>query len=229
MNVRKKLKLGKIEILVCSVLALLLLFPVVPNVTETQENIKTNDKASDLHTLQKLVDKFYYKHTEFPSKYQPTIGFPTEINVHSLGLNKFPNYNESNYYLVDAYGSVFILKDGFLPPESVEIVKNQKNEVYIRWKDNGVSEGYGIREVKNGDVKLLEKAFGKMTASIVNLSYKGKPIVEKRVGDFESVSGDYKQYNLSNYQSGSIYAVYGIHSEYGTTPEVTIGYKNIKK
>lgn len=220
MQNEKQFKPKKIEILGVIVLFLLVGVWTVPKVTGTQELFVKPFAFSQSTSLQQSVDQYYYDNVKFPAQFQPTVGFPSDINLTLLGK---ANPNRNNSFMVDAYGKVFILPNTFLPPNEVELIYDSKGKTYLRWAKVQDADGYGIRKMANDNTAMMNKAFGKISASLLNVSSKGEEIVSSPTDKFVK-DGDYLLFPISELKDGDVYVVYAYSDKYGETPEVTVGY-----
>lgn len=221
MKNESKMKPKKIEIL--GVLALFLMVGglTVPKITGTQELFDKPFEFSEDVSLQQEVDQYYYENVRFPTKYQPTIGFPSEINLNLLGKL---SSGQENKYLIDAFGRVFVLPSSFLPPEKVERVVDANGDMFMRWNSVKDAEGYRIYKIKGDNTQMMDKVFGKVASSIRNLSPKGEEIVSMNASKFPKDGEDFT-FPLLNPKEDEIYVVVAYSKQLGETPGVTFGYQ----
>lgn len=221
MKNESKMKPKKIEIL--GVLALFLMVGglTVPKITGTQELFDKPFEFSEDVSLQQEVDQYYYENVRFPTKYQPTIGFPSEINLNLLGKL---SSGQENKYLIDAFGRVFVLPSSFLPPEKVERVVDANGDMFMRWNSVKDAEGYRIYKIKGDNTQMMDKVFGKVASSIRNLSPKGEEIVSMNASKFQKDGEDFT-FPLLNPKEDEIYVVVAYSKQLGETPGVTFGYQ----
>ena len=214
--------LSKIE--VTTVLLGLILFVawLGINISQPQTLSINANNEGNISSIQREVDKYFHNNVRFPTNYQPTIGFPSKIDVNLLGVGRA--LNEEHIYMVDAYGEVYLLTEDFLPPQKIELIFNRDGDTYLRWDIVENAHGYGIREITTDRTSLMDKAFGKLTASLMNVSSKGKLVVEKETDYFNRVGEDYLKFEVENFNPNSIYVVYAINVDIGRTPGVTRGY-----
>lgn len=221
MSKESTFKPKKREVLGVIVLFLMVGGMTVPKVTGTQELFDKPFAFTEELSLQQEVDHYYYENVRFPTKYQPTVGYPSEINLNLLG--KLSSI-EGKHYVVDSFGKVYTLKDSFMPPAKVEKVVDSKGQEFVRWTAVPDADGYTIYRAKGGNSQLMDKAFGKVASSIRNLSNKGEEVVSLSKEKFSKDGEDFI-FPLVKLNEGEIYVISAFSKELGETPGVTIGYQ----